>query len=700
MAPNTHNNPPTLSHNNPPTLSHKLANDTVANDDATTTATDLDNNHLGTQHNPSTHLRRNPETQDNGQVKDLGWHEVGDSANLPEPLLAKKGLAPDPDANKNTNHDVDHDHQNNDEKLAPVVTNEELFTLLRRFNKNINHVKCTHTTPPSKFDLEIPPDETFTVFKFRTRLEQFYMTIGVGLVSAYKHLVRLRSWQEWRRTSSFLYIYAMAWYFDVLLSTLFSMLLVLAVYPPSRGILFPHAPPALISEAGDLKKPMTNVLASDSLTGAPESHPGEAIEQEAHSFVNAIVELAMGLATGESPEKLANIKDKTGGDFTETEHDKTKKPVSDAVWEEALPVMHLIGVMADFWERAGNALDPRWPFGEAGKRFRFVLGGMLGVLIFGGLVVPGWLIVKGLGFAIGFLLFGDPVIMAVVGWLDRAYPVWREYLSLKTTILKGVPTNAQLTLTLLRIGERNYAPIPPPPGGNDPLPMDAHPTAGEGLDKLLNVSPAEVDHAIQPSPQAKEEADGNLREKKKSKPNIKDRMLGGAKHIARGLVNSVRGADRAAAHVNFSQSAKYRAGVVRTGPLPAKCTGPVRFPARRDGKRGYAVIHYGEAREVDEAVLGWVSGDVPDEGDMDKIGNESDKMDWKIDIGDIYEMQKIGGLGWKSKILVGWAMDGEITDGIVIRDRAGTEYHLTAISFRDELFNRLVAIGGQMWESW
>lgn len=63
-------------------------------------------------------------------------------------------------------------------------------------------------------------------------------------------------------------------------------------------------------------------------------------------------------------------------------------------------------------------------------------------------------------------------------------------------------------------------------------------------------------------------------------------------------------------------------------------------------------------------------------------------------------MQKIGGLGWKSKILVGWATDGEITDGIIVRDPTGKEHHLTAIPARDELFNRLIAIGGQMWEAW
>jgi len=49
---------------------------------------------------------------------------------------------------------------------------------------------------------------------------------------------------------------------------------------------------------------------------------------------------------------------------------------------------------------------------------------------------------------------------------------------------------------------------------------------------------------------------------------------------------------------------------------------------------------------------------------------------------------------------VAWATDAEINDGIILRDEQGNEYHLTAIPERDALFNRLVAIGEQIWEAW
>jgi hypothetical protein len=64
------------------------------------------------------------------------------------------------------------------------------------------------------------------------------------------------------------------------------------------------------------------------------------------------------------------------------------------------------------------------------------------------------------------------------------------------------------------------------------------------------------------------------------------------------------------------------------------------------------------------------------------------------------EMKKVGGFGWKAKLVVGWAMGREVADGLIIIDRQLNEYRITALPLRDELFNRLVAMGGQKWECW
>lgn len=71
-----------------------------------------------------------------------------------------------------------------------------------------------------------------------------------------------------------------------------------------------------------------------------------------------------------------------------------------------------------------------------------------------------------------------------------------------------------------------------------------------------------------------------------------------------------------------------------------------------------------------------------------------------IAVTEIQEMRKIGGLGWKGKIVAGWAMQSkEVVDGLIIVDKESRQYRLSAMRMRNQLFNRLVAIDGQVWES-
>ena len=77
-----------------------------------------------------------------------------------------------------------------------------------------------------------------------------------------------------------------------------------------------------------------------------------------------------------------------------------------------------------------------------------------------------------------------------------------------------------------------------------------------------------------------------------------------------------------------------------------------------------------------------------------------------IALADIKELKKIGGLGWKAKLVIGYALDMETTDGleIVYFDSAKTGKEeivkFMAMMRRDELFNRLIALGGRKWGSW
>jgi len=150
-------------------------------------------------------------------------------------------------------------------------------------------------------------------------------------------------------------------------------LITLIVYPPARAVMFPPAPIALVSSSGGVQKPKAGTLGStDSVTGAPENHKGEAVEQEASNFVNGIASVALSSATGKHPQGeppegdaqeksvpdptriaigAADAKDVTAGATTSKEHDKTKVPMETAMWTKMRPVMHGLGDVTDTWER-------------------------------------------------------------------------------------------------------------------------------------------------------------------------------------------------------------------------------------------------------------------------------------------------------------------------------------------------------------
>ena len=171
--------------------------------------------------------------------------------------------------------------------------------------------------------------------------------------------------------------------------TFFTALIVLIVYPPSRPILFPPAPLALVdSSTGGVQSPKAGVLGShDSATGAPEKHQGEAVEQEASNFVTGIGSIALSSATGKNdrsepsddslsksvpdPTRLASAgataKASAGGGMPASgevgqsttsdetavaaHHDRTKQPMEEAMWSKMRPAMHVLGDISDGWER-------------------------------------------------------------------------------------------------------------------------------------------------------------------------------------------------------------------------------------------------------------------------------------------------------------------------------------------------------------
>ncbi|RVD85497.1 uncharacterized protein DFL_003818 [Arthrobotrys flagrans] len=592
------------------------------------------------------------------EVKDLGWNDPTDQ--IPKPLVG--GL-----------------------------TNDELWTLIRRFNRQIYHVKAMPRAPPGGLDLNIADDDEFSPDKFRSTLERFYMTVIVGVITGFKHIARLRSWNERKRTGAFCAVYFLAWLLDLVIPLLVGFLITLIAFPKSRRYLFPPTPLALVDvSTGKLQEPPAGVLASKgSLTGAPEKHEGEAVEQEASNFVSIIAAIGINSATGQHPEnpkqdeegtidtkvpdpssvalKATEAKDKAAGG-TGRKHDKAKEPTQNAMWSTMRPVMHGLESISDTWERFGNALSPTPPFPQRAPRTR--LAAILVPVLLISLFVNPYMIIKSAGFGFGFTFFGQPVIDRGIKLLNRKFPHWQKLLELRNTILKDYD----------------------------------HTELSEGLDATQE----ELAQAIRPStpPHVTKPAVEKPEKKKKS-----SKVLGFFKSTTKTGVATALGTDKIKAQVG-SEHAKQRLGILPDEKeIPPM--GPVDFPARIHGKKGSIYITTSAVTPCVSFAFKSKSDQVKEimsseNGEKQTIATTSGealegpslKPVWTVAINEIKEIRKLGGLGWKGKLIVGWALEKTVTDGLEIIDRRGNKYVATTITLREELFNRLVSVGRQKWESW
>ncbi|RAK98293.1 DUF3292 domain-containing protein [Aspergillus ibericus CBS 121593] len=598
-----------------------------------------------------------------------------------------------------------------EEKLVSGLSNEDLWMLIRRFNKQIYYVKAVPDPPLQRLDLNRAEDEQFSPDKLRATLERFYTTIVVSLTAFVKHIARIRSWREQQRTSAFCVVYFVAWALDLLAPTFFSLLIVLVVSPESRSFLFPPAPIALVDkDTGGVQKPKAGVLGShDSVTGAPENMKGEAAEQEASNLITSVASVAVGSVAGKhdqgTPEdapiessvpdameiatNAADAQTAAHGEATDETHDKTRQPMRDTVYNAANRSMRVLSDIIDTYERLGNALSPTTPFSIVTPYIRLTM--VLSAAFLVSLITSSYVFVKMNTFGVGFAFFGDPIIRRAVDYLNKEYPRWERLLELQNSLLKGIPTNAQLTLTLLRIGEANGAPLPPPPSHSlhqTPL----HPAPVDDKDINIEASQEEVNQAIAPSPELIEEQESHPEPHKKGFVN---RMIGFFRGTTATGIESKLAVDRARAAAG-SKRAKGRVGVLRRKGQITLPSGPIQYDGRYKGKRGVVVIDQSQ-----KPPLLYFTTDQTVQLDRPSLENRpKGTVLFKMPVTDIREMRKIGGLGWKGKLVTGWAVGGkEVVDGLVLTGALPEQnYQLTAMKTRNQLFNRLVAIDGQVWK--
>jgi Protein of unknown function (DUF3292) len=539
------------------------------------------------------------------------------------------------------------------------------------------HVKAIPEAPPGGLDLNIASEDDFSPDKLRANIERLYMTVIVGVIGFGKHIARLRSWREPRRTAGFAAVYGLAWLLNLVVPTMVATIIVLIAVPQSRDILFPPAPLALVnSKTGGLQKPSAGVLGSpDSLTGASEKHEGEAVEQEASNLVSGIATVAISSAAGRHDQSnpgegqgagtgLEKAPDPTqmatsaadasasasGGDTGA--HDKTKQPMEEAIWLKMRPAMHALGDISDGWERFANALSPTPPFHET-KRLQ--LAAIVAPIFLVSLFVKAAWVVRGIEFITGFAFFSDPIMQRGIQYLNEKIPDWPKYLQIRNSLLKGVPTNAQLTITLLRIGEANRAPLPPPPKSNEPPPDEPVEIDKQAItDGGLDASHSDIEDAITvDQPSGTDEGPGSP-DLKKKKGGFGAKVMSAFKHTTAAGVETKLTADAARAALG-SGHAKQKLGILPSkAELKKKPTeGPVEFKGRYKGKKG--------AVYVDSSVSP-ASGNRPAspcvyftthlDGD-EVVESMPHEPNWSVAITNIQEIKKIGGLGWKGRIIVG-----------------------------------------------
>ncbi|CDR87720.1 uncharacterized protein SPSC_03491 [Sporisorium scitamineum] len=692
----------------------------------------------GTQNEVPAPAHGDPDRAIEPELDDLGWSE---EPNVPIPVLHG-------------------------------MKNESLWLLVRRFNKQTYRVKALPDAKDRDFDMYISNKEEFQPDKLKATFERVYVDVVVGVVALIQHIARLRSWSEPRRTAGFMLAYVASWALDLLVPTSLLLLLVFVLSPRAQPVLFPSAPLAAIDpKTGQAKVPEAGHLGSkNSLTGAAETFEGEAVEQEASNFVGALGSVALSTAAGKSsnqgveaskqaysdqdeddddssdetsankisatskkPKKDAEDKfpdptnvgalsqaaqSKAAGDKTghPDKGDHTKKPMEEAIFASLAPFMHILNNICDDYERFGNALSPTPPFSRWIPRAR--LASVIVPLFLASFYVNETMIYKGSTFAMGFALFGQPLVdrvkfPQVIAWLDANVPEWKKYLELRYYLLRGVPTNAQLTLTLLRIGEANKSPLPPPP----PTVVAPPPTVLHGSDMAQDPDlPPEYAEQLADA-QAQNVAsrpageDDSATDPKTGKKGSK--VLGILKGVTKAGVETALGVNRVKATTIQSMHAKTKLGVVQSEEATKKyaADGPVQFQARYKGKRGHVYIlttaatpsvafkRKGNASPLHAAAAASKGSPATSAAETAQRLVQQRGASFSIAIDDIKEIHKVGGLGWKGKLVVGWALGGEVTDGIEIVDRQDKVYKLTAMGRRDEVFNRLLSLGKQKWEA-
>lgn len=168
-----------------------------------------------------------------------------------------------------------------------------------------------------------------------------------------------------------------------------------------------------------------------------------------------------------------------------------------------------------------SALSPPTCYPDSYARFK-IAGAFVIAPFFALHMVPAWMVARGLTFAFGVGMWGQPVLIwAGKQALQYLPPNWPELVDIRNSILSRVPTDAQLTIHLLRVAEALETPLPVPP----PPPLKGTPK-----EAIKDSSPADLNEEDEAEIEEAEEQGGAKEAAVKTKHKTKGAILGLFRH--------------------------------------------------------------------------------------------------------------------------------------------------------------------------
>jgi len=234
------------------------------------------------------------------------------------------------------------------------------------------------------------------------------------------------------------------------------------------------------------------------------------------------------------------------------------------------------------------------------------------------------------------------------------------------------------------MGEANNTPLPPVPKSK---PDDPDRNPSSTVSKSLQLEISSVNQQVSLGEIKSEDKGDN-----DNKDVPKHRHLSKTVRFFKGNIKAVVGAKLAVDYVRASGGSEKAKGHLGVLPKPKELiyAGPNEFKARFDGKKGWVYITPNPHPHMLFVF------------EQPSLVENVMKMDpaWKILIADITRLKRAAASSNKlAEKAADWSGDGELLASVEIDDITGKTWRFTAIPERDELFNRLIAIGDQKWEN-